>query len=869
MRRYVVAMMNKLGLNARLAIAFIGLAGLVQWGAYHTAAELRMTSIQQREVDKINSVSRIIEPEFKSEGDRAHLIAKLVLAQSGLANALRRKGKDRSAAIAEILDHIFKTSRIDVLEVTDEQGVILYRAHQPGRSGDIAPGWGVEEGLAGKVALVSRNETIGPTILSIEPISAGDKIIGTVSAGTRIDEKFIRDLRSKIGAELALISRTGELTASSSTGTLVPDALAVMEAFQQKIPIYRTNEATHTSFVYLPVLIVDDAWVIMTALDSTSAYALLKKGDAQAMFYALLGVAGSMLFTFYILKVALKPLQVLRRRADGIVKEITGGKETGTAGDEIVSLVKALDTLTDHLLESNRVLKESERLVKESQSIARLGSYVLDVPTGNWTSSAVLDDIFGIDDSYERSVSGWLSLIHPEWQDRMRRYFFDEVLEKHVRFDREYRIVRKADGEARWIYGLGELEFDAQGRLRRMIGTISDITERKQAEAEHAQLEAQLRESQKMEALGTLAGGVAHDFNNALAAITGNAELARQDVGPGHAALQSLEEINKAARRAKDLVQQILAFGRRQPLERKPTTLSLVVLEAARLVRATLPAGVTLDVDCKADTPAVLADASQIKQILLNLCANAIQASQDQVRPGVIEVGLGAHTQGEARGDLKPGHYARLTVRDNGAGMDEATRSRIFEPFFTTKPKGKGTGLGLSVVHGIVKTHEASIEVECTPGAGSEFHIYFSAIDAPIVAVAVPAVDTLPFNGQGKHILYVDDEEAVVFLMQRLLERQGYRVSGFTNPGEALAAARVDAAQFDLAVTDYNMPGISGLDVAIALKEIRADLPVILASGYITEELRAKAPAAGIRELIYKPDTVDDLCAAVARFANA
>jgi PAS domain S-box-containing protein len=402
------------------------------------------------------------------------------------------------------------------------------------------------------------------------------------------------------------------------------------------------------------------------------------------------------------------------------------------------------------------------------------------------------------------------------------------------------------------------------------VTSLSDITERKQADAARAALETQLRESQKMEALGTLAGGVAHDFNNALAAILGNVELARQDVGPGHEALVSLEEIGKASRRAKDLVQQILAFGRRQTLERRPTSLALVVVETARLVRATLPAMVSLAVDCKVDTPAVLADAAQVKQILLNLCGNALQAVQDQARTGVIEIRLDAynHAQGEARSDLRPGRYACLTVRDNGPGMDEATRSRIFEPFFTTKSKGKGTGLGLSVVHGIVKAHEASIEVESTPGEGSTFRIYFPATEESVPEVTTPTPDTAPVHGKGKHILYVDDEEAIIFLMKRLLERQGYRVSGYIEPREALEAVRANPDRFDLAVTDYNMPGMSGLDVAIALRDIRADLPVVLASGYITEELRQKAPAAGVRELIYKPNTADDLCEAVARLAQ-
>jgi CheY-like chemotaxis protein len=201
--------------------------------------------------------------------------------------------------------------------------------------------------------------------------------------------------------------------------------------------------------------------------------------------------------------------------------------------------------------------------------------------------------------------------------------------------------------------------------------------------------------------------------------------------------------------------------------------------------------------------------------------------------------------------------------------MDEAARAHIFEPFFTTKAKGKGTGLGLSVVHGIVQAHQASIEVDSTQGKGSEFRIYFPASESQVPDSTAAAPDIAQVHADGKHVLYVDDEEAIIFLMTRLLERQGYRVSGYTDPREALAAVRADPDQFDLAVTDYNMPGMSGLEVARALKDICPALPVVLASGYIDEALRQAAPAAGIDDLIYKPNTVDDLCEAVARFANA
>ncbi|MEQ1773937.1 MAG: response regulator [Burkholderiales bacterium] len=425
------------------------------------------------------------------------------------------------------------------------------------------------------------------------------------------------------------------------------------------------------------------------------------------------------------------------------------------------------------------------------------------------------------------------------------------------------------------------------GAIVGRVWSFRDITERCRAEAAREQLEVQLRESHKMEALGTLAGGIAHDFNNALAAVIGNLELARQDVGHGHPAQQSLDEIAKASNRAKDLVRQILAFGRRQVLERKRIALSPIVEESIRLLRATQPAGITLRCDFSPDTPLVMADAAQIGQVVINLCTNAWHAVEGQARPGVVEVRLEdyGHATGATHaaasaltlGNLRPGRYACLSVRDNGMGMDEATQRRIFEPFFTTKAVGKGTGLGLAVVHGIAQGHEGIIEIHSKPGEGTTFRFYLPAVEAVSPEIREPGGLAVhghggdaprPQGGGGKQILYVDDDEALVFLMTRLLERQGYRVCGYTEPEKALAAVRADPMRFDLVVTDYSMPGISGLAVVQELKKIRVDLPVAMASGYLTDDLRAKALAAGVCELIYKPNTVEELCEAVARLVS-
>jgi two-component system cell cycle sensor histidine kinase/response regulator CckA len=423
-------------------------------------------------------------------------------------------------------------------------------------------------------------------------------------------------------------------------------------------------------------------------------------------------------------------------------------------------------------------------------------------------------------------------------------------------------------------------------RILGRVFSFTDISVRRQSEAARASLEAQLRESQKMQAIGTLAGGIAHDFNNIVAVILGNAELARQDMGASPLALQSLAEIRKAGSRGRDLVQQILSFSRRQPIERRPTALARVVEESARLLRATLPARVVLDVLCAAGLPAVMADATQLEQVLINLATNAMQAMGG--RPGRIGMRLdsvlldAAMAQTPALAAMHarhPGRTLRLAVTDDGPGMDAPTLARIFEPFFTTKPVGEGTGLGLSVVHGIVRGHEGAILVESAPGKGTCFTLYLPAADAGTGATAegggrdassaAAVTAAAPEAGAGRRILYLDDDESLVLLVTRLLERRGYRVSGYTDQAQALAALGAEPAAFDLMVSDYNMPGMSGLEVACAAREIRADLPVAIASGFIDETLRAEADWAGVRELIFKADAVEDLCDAFARLAQA
>lgn len=406
--------------------------------------------------------------------------------------------------------------------------------------------------------------------------------------------------------------------------------------------------------------------------------------------------------------------------------------------------------------------------------------------------------------------------------------------------------------------------------------------------AAHEQLkhtQQQLVQSEKLASLGRLVAGVAHELNNPISFIVGNAHAMKRYAGrirryldAVHAPLSAselealrrslrmdklladidplVEGMLEGAERTVDIVGALKRFSTADRHESVDFNLDEVVRRAAQWVSRASRTRMRVAFALPVPLP-VRGSPGQLHQVVVNLVQNAVDATAGAAQPQLAIAAVN-----DARNVI-------LTFHDNGPGFAPEDLGRVFDPFFTTKPVGKGTGLGLAVVHGIVQAHQATMEVESTPGGGSTFRIYFPAIDAPVEETTRPDAVGAPIDGAGKRVLYVDDEEAIIFLMKRLLERQGFRVSGFTDPREAVATVRANPDQFDLAVTDFNMPGMSGLAVAGALREIRADLPVVLASGYITEELRQKAPAAGVRELIYKPNTVDDLCEAVARYANA
>ncbi|MEO7600194.1 MAG: ATP-binding protein [Opitutus sp.] len=386
---------------------------------------------------------------------------------------------------------------------------------------------------------------------------------------------------------------------------------------------------------------------------------------------------------------------------------------------------------------------------------------------------------------------------------------------------------------------------------------------------ERKELEDQFRQAQKMEAIGTLAGGIAHDFNNVLAAINGYTELAKMDLGNDALVSQYLDAVLQGGRRATDLVRQILAFSRRQELERRSLDLSVTVEEALKLLRATIPATIEFAVALAPDLSRVLADATQIHQVVMNLCTNAAHAMRERAGRLTIELDrfLVRATEMPTPGGINEGEYVRLSITDTGHGMDQPTISRIFEPFFTTKGPGEGTGLGLAVVHGIMRSHDGAVTVYSHLGEGTTFRLYFpvyAKTDASNESVAEDAP-----RGRGERILYVDDEDLLATMGKRILERLGYLVSPHTNAMEALESLRANPSAFDLVITDQMMPGMSGTAFAEQIQTIRSDLPIILTTGYTASLMSEQVMSIGIRKILTKPISHEVLSAAVYSALNS
>jgi signal transduction histidine kinase/CheY-like chemotaxis protein len=521
---------------------------------------------------------------------------------------------------------------------------------------------------------------------------------------------------------------------------------------------------------------------------------------------------------------------------------------------------------------AEEALRRSEAYLDQAQGASHTGSFGWNAVTDEIYWSAETYRIYEFDPAVPPTVEQIIRQTHPEDRDFLARTL-DRARHEKQDYDLEFRLLMR-EGSVKHLQVVARAFTDESDGIE-FVGAVMDITRRKRAEeAQRVQerareeMQRQLQQAAKMEAIGRLAGGIAHDFNNILGAILGYGELVQNNLAEGGAVRHQIDQVMHAGVRGKALVDRILAFSRSGVSERVPVYLQSIVEETLELLAASLPAGVRLERRLDSANAAVVGDATQLHQVVMNLCTNAVHAMG---RDGLLTVVLECEAVSDRRlvshGELGTGRHVRLSVSDSGSGIPPAVLERMFDPFFTTKRVGDGTGLGLALVHGIVADFGGVIDVTTQMGVGTTFTIWLPTA-GQMPRVLPEHAGELP-RGNGETVMIVDDERALVALAEETLAELGYEPVGFDSSVAALQAFRAEPQRFDLVLTDETMPDLTGTELARQLRQLRPEISIILASGYSDTQLNERAQAAGVINVLRKPLVRRDIAESVAHALRA
>jgi len=624
-------------------------------------------------------------------------------------------------------------------------------------------------------------------------------------------------------------------------------------------------------------LVEETDWGVVVKIDREEAFAPVSQMRNLLVLVVIVSLLFVILVSLYFARSITRPIIRLTGVARNIANGHLRGRADETMQDETGVLARAFNSMTDTLITTQKSLESQVKRLREREERINLllnytteGIYGLD-NNGNCTfCNLSCIRLLGYKEKSDLLGKQMHTLIHHTRPDGTAFPLSDcKILQGMGKKDGglhgENELFWRADGTSFWAEYWSYPVLKGNEIVETLV-TFIDITERRATEADKEKLNAQLQQAQKLEAIGTLASGIAHDFNNILSAILGYTELAQLKLPPESEVNKDLAEVFRAVNRASELVKQILTFSRQAKHEPRPLQIHLIVKEALKLLRASIPTTIEIREKIDANSGTVLADATQIHQVLMNLCTNAYQAMRES--GGVLGVELSRieimKEDDKVTGlHLAPGSYIKLVVSDTGHGMDRALMARIFEPYFTTRKKGEGTGMGLALVHGIVKDHDGHITVYSESGKGSSFHVYLPRIESGAIESEPVIGEDLPRGNE--RVLVVDDEQIIVQITERMLKGLGYQVTAVTSGSEALQYFQMRPEEVDLVITDMTMPQITGAQLAQKLLAVKPDLPIILCTGFSELINEKKAKAIGIREYIMKPVVIQELAAVVRK----
>lgn len=598
-------------------------------------------------------------------------------------------------------------------------------------------------------------------------------------------------------------------------------------------------------------------WHIMYFQHYHDAFAPVIKIQQMLIVGVILTLLLAVITAVFLARSILRPLSQLLANA----KRIAGGNYDPRPTQQHFSEFQKLDqnfiAMAGAIKDRQKSLAESERQHRQLVETIPYGIMEVDLYGKIIFTNTANNFIF--EDELGKMVGTyvWEKASSAESETTFKSYFF-QLVDEEPEPTLYYAQAQTDSGNIIDIQIDWQYKRNPDGKLVGFIFVITDITEKKL-------LEENLRQAQKMEAIGTLAGGIAHDFNNILAAILGYSELVLDNLPEGSEDESNLQQVLIACQRARDLVQHLLLFSRKQTHEKKPVKPYLIVREALELMRATLPTTITFAKNLNKDAGTIEANSTQIHQVIINLCTNAAHAME---QGGILSVSLESAVvtaDSDKAREISPGKYIKLMISDTGEGIEPENLKRIFEPFFTTKDVGKGTGMGLAVVHGIVESHGGHIFVDSTPGSGTQFELYFPDIEKKELTENSSRIF---YRGNGEHILIVDDEKAIVKSTSQTLQQLGYSITATTDSKKALDLFKENPEAFDLVLTDQTMPELTGLELAKRILEYKPDIPVILCTGYSSTISAEIAEAEGIRGFVMKPLSKQTLSQKIAEILS-